>query len=125
MLLRRRSARQPCNTEAIKRRRPGGRRQVWGETSRSGLAGAIPPRSRHWFAKCDVKLTLARGRPSANANFVEMARQVSRIFLDAPDARSFQLFLIIAAGLHPYTESACPPRCQQVPGRVERPLKIR
>ena len=117
MLLRQVPTRQPHETPA-KRRRPEGRRQVWGETSRSGMAGAIRRTQEIGCNPAKSRVTVARIYSTTDADFIQVPQQIGRILIDPGRAGSFQFFLAVSPRQQPHAECTGASRREHVPNGV-------
>jgi hypothetical protein len=82
-----------------------------GETSRSGMAGAIRRGEDIVFNRGKSRVTDARGYSTTDTDFIQVAQQIGGILVDTGRAGPFQFFLAVAAGQEAYAKRTGASRC--------------
>ena len=89
-----------------------------GETSRSGMAGAIRRTQEIGCNPAKSRVTVARIYSTTDADFIQVPQQIGRILIDPGRAGSFQFFLAVSTRQQPHAECTGASRREHVPDGV-------
>jgi hypothetical protein len=89
-----------------------------GETSRSGMAGAIRRAQDIGCNPAKSRVTVAHIYSTTDADFIEVTQQIGRILIDPRSAGSFQFFLAVSTGQQTHAKCTGASRCQHVPDGI-------